>query len=110
MPYKKIFSTPNPYPAPTFLILQTSPQEPNPNLHPTIEDEALKVGIPRSTLEITPEDPIEYLKRAGDATTDSVVSSRYLDEISECDVLLREAYRVIKPGGSIVAWYRTVSE
>eukprot|EP00467_Chlorarachnion_reptans_P009642 CAMPEP_0114499924 /NCGR_PEP_ID=MMETSP0109-20121206/7680_1 /TAXON_ID=29199 /ORGANISM="Chlorarachnion reptans, Strain CCCM449" /LENGTH=238 /DNA_ID=CAMNT_0001677531 /DNA_START=80 /DNA_END=796 /DNA_ORIENTATION=+ len=78
--------------------------EPNQHLHDSIKSTAEENGYPTPILELTAAEPIEYLTKQEDTSQDSIVVSKRINEIEDCDKLFREAFRVLKPGGIFVCW------
>mmetsp|Transcript_1401 Transcript_1401/g.2652 ORF Transcript_1401/g.2652 Transcript_1401/m.2652 type:complete len:235 (-) Transcript_1401:78-782(-) len=78
--------------------------EENPHLKSAILNTAENNGFPKPILEVTTSPPMDFLAKADDESFDSIVSQRHLSELEDCEELVKEAFRVLKPGGVFVAW------
>ena len=78
--------------------------EPNQHLHWAIRASAEENAFPVPIVKVTAADPIKHLEAVAGESVDSIVASRHLNKIENCDELFKEAFRALKPGGKLVMW------
>ncbi|MDO8943176.1 MAG: class I SAM-dependent methyltransferase [Desulfobacterales bacterium] len=76
--------------------------EPNPYMHPYLQQAILKTGLPKDQFHIDPGDPHGVRLPAEDESIDAVVSTLVLCSVPHPQGSLGEILRVLKPGGSFM--------
>jgi SAM-dependent methyltransferase len=76
--------------------------EPNPYMHPYLNQAIISLGRPDGRFRVDPGDTGGVRLPAPDASMDAVVSTLVLCSVPNPDATLQEILRVLKPGGKFV--------